>query len=62
MIINTCSFLCVNVSHPICFYRAMVGSNSGPVTSVDASPLVEALCIVQSLRQFVIHLRGIKDK
>ena len=27
------------------FFRAMVGGNSGPATHVDASPLVEAICV-----------------
>ena len=28
----------------LCFFRAMVGGNSGPATEVKASPLVECLC------------------
>ena len=27
------------------FFRAMTGGNSGPATHVDASPLVEAICV-----------------
>ena len=27
------------------YFRAMVGGNSGPATSVDACPIVEALCV-----------------
>lgn len=27
------------------YFRAMVGGNSGPATSVDASSIVEALCV-----------------
>ena len=27
------------------FFRAMVGGDSGPATHVDASPLVEAICV-----------------